>query len=70
MGQPAKRSRPRPNQITVNMDVLTRVRLERCLAYKRKKLSDPLYSITGLIHTLIDEYDQKISKKNKNNSTN
>ena len=55
MEKAAKRVRPRPNQITVDMSDEIRKKLNSMLAYRRLAMSNPLYSASELIRDLIDD---------------
>ncbi len=66
-----KRSRPRPNQITVNLSPELRGKLDECVSHLRTTTGDPFYSTTELVRHWIEAAHQAVTwTKSKNNSKN
>ncbi len=67
---PAKRIRPRPNQITVNMAPETRKKFDQILAaFRATPKGGAFFSHAQLLTEWIDAtYDEIFLRKNKNNS--
>jgi hypothetical protein len=69
---PEKRVRPRPNQITVNLDESTRGKFDEILAkFRASPKGGAFFSHAQLLKEWIDAtHDELFPKKNKNNSRN
>ena len=66
----AKRVRPRPNQVTIDMSAETRTKLNECVA-RCRETQGPFFSATKLFHDLIHEFHAAMPKrKNQNNFQN
>ena len=63
----AKRTRPRPNMIHVDMSNEIRRKLDECVAHVQAT-HNPFYGITQTAHMAIDIMHAKFFGKNKNNS--
>ena len=61
-----KRVRPRPNQITVDLDKIKPL-LDECMDFIRAN-GKPMFTVTQLVQDLITGRHRSIFGKNKNNS--